>query len=216
MSTLYVDTITEKTSGNGVQIADLVPAAGSVVQVVSTNLQTPIAYSSANGSGQATVTNGWTIIPSELHTDITAKASNSKFLVQFDGNISADATGGYGDWIGGFGLLVDPAGGTSWTIIGSGNNGTATSNRKFFFSRAGPTGGGNDGYHSIPLSGSVLYGSSVSAGNTLRFAIEYFHYYLSTHTNLYINRTTNASNGGSANVYQGAMATTITVMEIAQ
>ena len=35
MSTLYVDTITEKTVGNGVQIADLVPAAGSVVQVVS-------------------------------------------------------------------------------------------------------------------------------------------------------------------------------------
>ena len=34
MSTLYVDTITEKTAGNGVQIADLVPAAGSVAQVV--------------------------------------------------------------------------------------------------------------------------------------------------------------------------------------
>jgi hypothetical protein len=38
MSQLFVDTITEKTAGNGVQIADLVPAAGSVVQVVSNEL----------------------------------------------------------------------------------------------------------------------------------------------------------------------------------
>ena len=47
MSTLYVDTITEKTSGNGVQIADLVPAAGSVVQV------TPLSTSTSNDNYQS-------------------------------------------------------------------------------------------------------------------------------------------------------------------
>ena len=48
MSTLYVDTITEKTSGNGVQIADLVPAAGSVIQVQrvqNTGINTTLASS---------------------------------------------------------------------------------------------------------------------------------------------------------------------------
>jgi len=50
MSTLYVDTITEKTAGNGVQIADLVPAAGSVVQVVQTQFNTKSTTTSASWS----------------------------------------------------------------------------------------------------------------------------------------------------------------------
>jgi hypothetical protein len=194
-----------------------VAVPGHVVQVVSNNLQTPLAYSAANGSGQASVTNGWTVIPSELHTDITAKLANSKFFVQFDGNMSAGGGNLYGDWIGGFGLLVDPAGGTSWTIIGSGDNGAATTNRKFFISRASADGAGNDSYPQISLNASYLYNSSVSAGATLRFAVEYFHYYHATyHPTLYINRSQSATNSGSSNAYQGASATTLTVMEIAQ
>ena len=54
MSTLYVDTITEKTSGNGVQISDLVPAAGSVVQVAQWNV-TPIAIGTGGSWAATTV-----------------------------------------------------------------------------------------------------------------------------------------------------------------
>jgi len=69
MSTLYVDTITEKTLGNGVQIADLVPAAGSVLQVVQ-------------GQYSATVTASSTsYIATGLTASITPTSNTSKILV---------------------------------------------------------------------------------------------------------------------------------------
>ena len=70
MSTLYVDTITEKTSGNGVQIADLVPAAGSVVQVVQ-GLKTDSAS-----------TTSISFVNSGLAASITPSSSSSKILIQ--------------------------------------------------------------------------------------------------------------------------------------
>jgi len=82
MSTLYVDTITEKTSGNGVQIADLVPAAGMVVQVVSTTKTD--TWSGAPGAGVFLDITG-------LSVDITPTSATSKILVTFSTNVSAAA-----------------------------------------------------------------------------------------------------------------------------
>jgi len=70
MSTLYVDTINEKTSGNGVQIADLVPAAGSVVQVVNTTSTTATEVDSSTT---------WTTVAGSI--TITPTASTSKVLI---------------------------------------------------------------------------------------------------------------------------------------
>ena len=76
MSTLYVDTITEKTAGNGVQIADLVPAAGSVVQVVQGQNTVRQTISSSS------------FVTSGLDVNITPTSSSSKILViaQTSGN----------------------------------------------------------------------------------------------------------------------------------
>jgi len=78
MSTLYVDTITEKTSGNGVQIADLVPNAGSVVQVVH-NTQTGSSASSTTLSYADT----------GLSVSITPSSTSSKILVFVNTNVAA-------------------------------------------------------------------------------------------------------------------------------
>ena len=69
MSTLYVDTITEKTLGNGVQIADLVPAAGSVIQVVQGQYSTTVTSSSTS------------YIATGLTASITPTSTSSKILV---------------------------------------------------------------------------------------------------------------------------------------
>ena len=190
--------------------------AGNVLQVVSNTFNDRLSYGTSDSTGVATgVTNGFTIVPSQSHIDITAKGANSKYLVMFDGNIgtTADGTNGTGDWIGGIGLLVDPAGGTSWTQIGSGENTTNANNIKFFHSRGNTTATGNDSFHHLQMSHNTLYTSSVSAGTTLRFGAEYFHYDTAVHDALVINRTPNDSQGNS--VYQGGNSTTITVMEIA-
>jgi len=63
MSTLYVDTINEKTSGNGVQIP------GHVVQVVQATTTTPV-----------TIT-GTTYTDTNLSGSITPKSASSKILV---------------------------------------------------------------------------------------------------------------------------------------
>lgn len=70
MSQLYVDTITEKTAGNGVQIADLVPAAGSVVQVQS-----------AVGMTSFTTSSSSFVKCTNLQVNITPLYSTSKVLV---------------------------------------------------------------------------------------------------------------------------------------
>ena len=69
MSTLYVDTITEKTSGNGVQIADLVPAAGSVVQVVQGTVAAQAILSSTS------------FVDTGVTATITPSSTASKILV---------------------------------------------------------------------------------------------------------------------------------------
>ena len=87
MSTLYVDTINEKTSGNGVQIADLVlvPAAGSVVQVAQWNV-TPIAIGTG-GSWAATT------VPTIANTysvgdyAFTKQYSGSKVVAMVSGHV---------------------------------------------------------------------------------------------------------------------------------
>jgi hypothetical protein len=115
--------------------------------------------------------------------------------------------------IGGWGFVVDPAGGTSWSQIGHGTNTSNANNVKFYVSRAGASGTGNDAWHSMQLSGNYLYTSTTSAGATLRFAIEYFHYNHSSHATLRIN---NRSAGLAGDyVYMGGMATTLSVTEIA-
>jgi len=73
MSTLYVDTINEKTSGNGVQIP------GHVIQVVST---TKTDTQSISG----------TTFTDVLTATITPKFANSKILIQCDLNITAVLT----------------------------------------------------------------------------------------------------------------------------
>ena len=103
MSTLYVDTITEKTSGNGVQIP------GHVVQVVSaehsttvtmssvssydfSDLDCPITVSagskvlvSASVPGYVTATGSWGWMKLELYRD-TTKISEGAVISGFDGN----------------------------------------------------------------------------------------------------------------------------------
>jgi hypothetical protein len=76
MSTLYVDTITEKTSGNGVQIP------GHVVQV-----QSAILTSKASTTSQYS-----TYVDTGLSISITPKFSTSKILVTSSLMISNDST----------------------------------------------------------------------------------------------------------------------------
>ena len=187
---------------------------GTALQTVSTNFNDIISIGSSDSTGVATgLTGGFSFIPDESYVNITAKKANSKYLVQFDGNASASNDTTYGDWIGGWGFVVDPAGGTSWTQIGSGTNPSNLNNIKFYSSRSDASGQGNDGYHSIQLCGNYLYTSTASAGTTLRFAIEYFHYDNSDHATFYINKKSSGTSGTAT--YQGGMATTISVQEIA-
>lgn len=184
---------------------------GSVLQVISNNWNTHLSYNNGDGTGQSGA--GFSVIPSNGYVNITAIGSNSKFLVVFDGNLTASADTNQADWIGGYGLVVDPAGGTSWTRVGSGT-GSGT-NVKFFSSRAQPNQGtpGGDAFWAMPANLNLLYSSSATTGATLRFAIEYFHYDNGGHDILYINRR--GSTGLSTDSYTGNLATTLTVMEIA-
>ena len=101
---------------------------GTALQTVSTNFNDIISIGSSDSTGVATgLTGGFSFMPDESYVNITAKKANSKYLVQFDGNASASNDTTYGDWIGGWGFVVDPAGGTSWTQIGSGTNRLVTS-----------------------------------------------------------------------------------------
>lgn len=193
--------------------------AGSVIQVQSVNWNTVLNYSASDGTGQ-TLTTGWSVIPTNNFVNLTTKVANSKLMLTIDGNMAPGNGNNYSDWIGGWGFVVDPAGGTNWTRVGSGQNSANTTNVKFFSSRAGTyqTNPGTDPYWIMPVCGNYLYSPSVAAGTTVRAAIEYFHYRnATTHANLLINN--NYSNSGSVNTgnetYHGAFATTLTVMEIA-
>ena len=224
MSTLKVNTI-QPESGSTINIPSgnkLTGAAGSIVapgapiQVQSTNNNTHLSYGSGDGTGVATGTSDFTVVPSEFYVNITALRANSKYLCIFDGNVSVSTDVTLGDGINGFGFLVDPAGGTSWTQFASGSNSSNADNVKFFATRLSPTGGGNDSYFSLALNGNAMYTSSAAAGATLRFAIEYFHYDHAHHETMYINRRASSSSLAGNSVFQGGLATTLTVWEIAQ
>jgi len=87
MSTLYVDAITEKTAGNGVQIP------GHVVQVVEGSMDNRLALSTGGN---------WTAV-SGLTASITPKSVNSKILVQCNVNLA----GQYGMYTVGARLYVN-------------------------------------------------------------------------------------------------------------
>ena len=205
-------------ASNAVTSAKL--ASGAVIQVQSTNFNTELNVGSSDGTGQATISSDFSFIPSASYVNITALANNSKYMIMFNGNMTAVPGSSYSlsDWIGGFGFVVDPAGGTSWTPIGGGVNSTAANNVKYFSSRTVPSAetSGNDGYWKQVIGGNFLYTSSVNAGTTLRFAIEYFSYDNSYHDSMMINRSNSggSSSSGGNRAYQGSNATTLTVMEI--
>ena len=224
MSTLKTNTI-QAATGTTVNVASghkMSGTAGSIIapgmplQVQSTNNNTHLSYSSSDSTGVATgISSGFTVVPSEFYVNITALKANSKYLCIFDGNVSVSNNTTAGDGVNGFGFLVDPAGGTSWTQFASGLNSTNADNIKFFISRLSPTGGGNDSYFSLALNGNAMFTSSAAAGATLRFAIEYFHYYHAGHQTMYINRRANSSSLSGDSTFQGGLATTLTVWEIA-
>jgi hypothetical protein len=192
---------------------DRLERAGNILQVVSTNWNDKKSYGTADGSGQS-LTAGFSVIPSEGYVNITAKGDNSKFYVVWNTNSTSTGDSTLADWIGGYGLVVDPAGGTSWTRIGSGQNSSATNNVKFFSTRAAPSGAaGTNTFWVLQGNGSYLYTSSVSSGTTLRFAVEYFHYDNVEHDTLLINR--NENDGTGDHPYYGSFASTISVMEVA-
>jgi hypothetical protein len=76
MSTLYVDTINEKTSGNGVQIP------GHVVQVVSAAYNTTVTLSTTSSA-----------VETGLAATITPKSNTSKILVLVNQNIQVSGSG---------------------------------------------------------------------------------------------------------------------------
>ena len=226
MSTLTVQNIQgSSSSSNTINVASghkisgaagSIIATGSPIQVQSTNNNTHLSYGTGDGTGVATGITDFSVDPSEFYVNITALKANSKYLCIFDGNVTVSNDTTAGDGVNGFGFLVDPAGGTSWTQFASGLNSSNADNIKFFISRLSATGGGNDSYFSLALNGNAMYTSSAAAGATLRFAIEYFHYDNSNHQTMYINRRPNSGAQAGNSVFQGGLATTLTVWEIAQ
>lgn len=110
MSQLYVDTITEKTSGNGVQIADLVPAAGSVVRMGSQKLTTYFSSSTYNvwltaqTSSITGVTSGNTVYIHFSPLDLLETANDVYWRILNNNNVNIGQwgrqTSGNGGWRG--------------------------------------------------------------------------------------------------------------------
>lgn len=188
--------------------------SGSILQVKTVNWADRLVITANPGSGQ-TLLGGWSFIPTQNYVDITAVGSNSKFVVMFTGNMTPSAEQLSGDWIGGFGFVVDPAGGTNWIRFGSGSNAGFPNNGKIMGSRASITAGGNDIYWVMPLNACVPYQSSAAAGAKLRFAVEYFHYSTPYHSSVYVNRPVSASDMDNGMAYGGTYSTSLVVMEIA-
>ena len=190
MSTLYVDTITEKTSGNGVQIADLVPAAGSVVQVVST---TKTDTQSISG----------TTFTDVLTATITPKFANSKILIQCDINITSvsnsDTT--LGVRYGAAKLYRDT------TPIALGDASGNKTQVWFASNTAGNT--TNDGYRMAQSSGSYLDSPATTSATTYKVKCG------NTADSAY-NTVINMSGPDANFAYSHRGASTLTLMEIAQ
>ncbi|MFZ9080349.1 MAG: hypothetical protein ACO23H_17580 [Alphaproteobacteria bacterium] len=145
MSQLYVDTITEKTLGNGVQIADLVPAAGSVVQVQLGNSIT------TQGSTSSSFTD------TGITVNITPTSSSSKIYV----TASVNASGENGQRFGARFVRVD---GATSTVIGEAN---AAGNRTLA-NAAGVGGGANQMDASLTMQAL----DTPSTTNTLTYKVQ--------------------------------------------
>lgn len=211
------NTVSSAMLANAINItAGQIVYPGMPLQIQNTNFTDHLSYGSSDSTGAATgLTNGFSVIPSNTYVNVTAIRSNSKYFCMFDGNASCSAETAVGDWIGAWGFVVDPAGGTSWTPLGSGTNTSNTNNVKFFASRADASGAGNDNWWSMQLCGNAMYTSTAAAGASLRFAIEYFHYDGAGHETMYINRRANSGGQAGNSPYQGGLATSLTVWEIA-
>jgi hypothetical protein len=159
MSTLYVDTINEKTSGNGVQIP------GHVIQVVST---TKTDTQSISG----------TTFTDVLTATITPKFANSKILIKCDLNFStvaaADTTNG--ERYGAAKLYRD----TTQIALGD----AAGSRAQVWFS-SNTTNTSNDGFRVAQSSGSYL--DSPATTSAITYRVKCADTYTSTIT--VINRT---------------------------
>lgn len=116
MSTLYVDTINEKTSGNGVQIP------GHVVQIQNGTLLTRTTMSSTS------------VAATNLTASITPTSTNSKILIE--------VTSGWGmsDWnLGNFYLhrngsnIISGTSGNAWQIFQNQVQGGSSSNSNGFY-----------------------------------------------------------------------------------
>lgn len=193
--------------------------AGCMLNIESAWFNTRLEYDVADGTGfsyangSPITSAGFSVVPSQTYVTMTAKQSNSKYWLNFTGNATTTHDSSLGDEILGFGFLFASDGGTNWQHIGAGTTTNQPGNVKYFSTRLSATGGGNDSYYVVPLAGNYLFKSSVIAGNTIRFAIEYFHYDNSNHTKLLINRNNAGNEDGQP--YSGGFATTFTVMEIA-
>ena len=190
MSTLYVDTITEKTVGNGVHIADLVlvPNAGSVVQVKQSVKTSPQIIATAWGFTQL----------SDLTVNITPTLANSTFVITASIHCGSSYFS-YGFSIYKDGVDIGPKGdvaGSNTRITFGGNTFDANS--------------GNEDKESRMETYTYVYDSTAPAGTSVAFDI-YGAPYNATYP-LQINRAADTSTTSSARI-RGT--STLTVMEIA-
>lgn len=153
MSTLYVDTINEKTSGNGVNIP------GHVVQVVE---------GAVTGSSSTSST---TFSDTGLSASITPKSASNKILVRMDA-YAFNGTSGHNNFL----MLVRDT-----TPIGRGGTGTSNNDTASAFTIASPSAiNGREGSFSISVFDSPATTSQVTY--KIRFRCEtgsdtaYFNY----------------------------------------
>ena len=85
--------------------------AGCMLNIESAWFNNQLTYDTADGSG---ISGTFSVIPSLTYVTMTAKQSNSKYWLNFTGNMSTTSDSNAGDWIGGFGFVVAPAGDTTW------------------------------------------------------------------------------------------------------
>lgn len=161
MSQLFVDTITEKTSGNGVQIA------GHVVQVVSA---TKTDTQSISG----------TTFTDVLTATITPKFANSKILIQCDLNITTvlSTSISSGQRYSAAKLYRDS------TQIALGDASSSRSQVWFAANSIGDT--TNDGYRMAQSSGSYL--DSPATTSAITYKVKCASTYAANYTTV-INRT---------------------------
>jgi hypothetical protein len=188
MSKIFVDDIVEKTSGHGVQIAGLVPAAGSVAQVkqaLKTDTQsiaTAFVFTQISG----------------LTVNITPTSANSTFV------ITASIFSGTSYFSFGFLIYKD---GVDIGVKGDAEN---SNTRVAFGGNVYDGNNGNEDYACGMETYTYLYQSTAPAGTSIAFDIYAAPY--SASYPFHINRPSEA--GTSLSRIRGT--STLTVMEIAQ